>query len=383
MSKGKEDVLRHRRLRGVDAFRGFVLAFMLFTPPTGPATTYPLLRHATWDGLTFSDLVFPTFLVTSGASLALLLRPPTTGPVRLRLVRRLLALLVLGAVYNAIGASWADLGQLRLTGVLQLIGLTGALAALVVLVSRIGADDDRPVVLAVVAALAVAAYGVGLARRADVCAGLDQCSPYHPWDVQLLGTAHVYGGGGLNYDPEGVAVVVAATGLVLVGYLAGRALRLRRPPAGSTVALLALAGGVLVTASLLVNAVQPYNKRLHTPAFSLVSAGTALTGLALAVLLLDLGGRPERVALDRVRAVLSWPFVALGRNALVVYFSEHILLTAARDTKVGDGTLQDWLMAHVVPFQGDTQLLGYSLLLLLSVLAITGVMHALRWHIAL
>jgi heparan-alpha-glucosaminide N-acetyltransferase len=382
MSAEKQDVLRHRRLRGVDAFRGAVLAFMLFTPPIGDPATYPLMRHATWDGLTFSDLVLPTFLVTSGASLALLLRPPTTAAVRLRLVRRLLALLVLGAVYNAIGASWADLSQLRLTGVLQLIGLTGALAALVVLLSRIGSDDDRPLVIGLVAAAAVAAYGVGLLRRADVCLGVDRCSPYHPWDVNLLGVDHVYGAGQLNYDPEGLAVVGAATGLVLVGYLAGRALRLHRPPAASTVALLALAGGVLAAASLLADNVWAYNKRLHTPSFSLIAAGTALTGLALAVAALDLGGRPERVALDRVRAVLSWPFVALGRNALVVYFSEHILLTAARDTPVGTGTLQDWLLAHA-PFEGDTQLLGFSLMLLLTVAAITGVMHALRWHIAL
>ena len=63
-----------QRLRSIDACRGAVLAFMLLTPATGDPATYPFLRHAAWEGPTASDLVLPTFLVTSGLSLAILLR---------------------------------------------------------------------------------------------------------------------------------------------------------------------------------------------------------------------------------------------------------------------------------------------------------------------
>ncbi|HUG85112.1 MAG TPA: heparan-alpha-glucosaminide N-acetyltransferase domain-containing protein, partial [Euzebya sp.] len=123
------------RLVGVDAFRGAVLALMLLTPVTGEGGSYPHLAHAEWEGFTVSDAILPAFLTTSGASLALLLRPPVTAATRLRLVRRLLALLVLGWLYNAIGGP-LDVTQVRVTGVLQIIGLSGALAAVVVLAVR-------------------------------------------------------------------------------------------------------------------------------------------------------------------------------------------------------------------------------------------------------
>lgn len=149
------------RLRSVDALRGAVLAFMVLTPATGDPASYPFLRHAAWGGPTASDLVLPTFLVTSGLSLAFLLRASVDRSRVLRLVRRVLALVVLGLVYNAYGTTGWDLGALRFTGVLQLIGVAGALAAVVVLVTR-RLGRDRPWAIGAIAVALPAAYGIGL-----------------------------------------------------------------------------------------------------------------------------------------------------------------------------------------------------------------------------
>jgi len=126
------------RFASVDTFRGAVLALMLFTPATG-AGGYAWLRHAEWDGLTASDWLFPTFLVTSGLSLSFLLRDVPTRATYTRLIRRLVLLVAAGLIYNAYGSSWFDLSELRFTGRLQMIGLSCARAAAVVLATLLAA----------------------------------------------------------------------------------------------------------------------------------------------------------------------------------------------------------------------------------------------------
>ncbi len=58
------------RLTSLDAFRGFTIALMiLVNSPGDPAAVYPLLSHASWNGWTFADSVFPSFLFIVGVSL--------------------------------------------------------------------------------------------------------------------------------------------------------------------------------------------------------------------------------------------------------------------------------------------------------------------------
>lgn len=354
---------------------------MLVTPAGGDAKDYPLLRHAHWDGWTFSDLIFPAFLVTSGASLAFLLRPPTSRAVKLRLVKRVIALVVIGVLYNAFGGPF-DLSAVRLTGVLQLIGLSGGLAALVVLVSRRRDGTDRVGVLAGVAVVVVGSYGVALASAADRCEQPDWCNPLHAFDQRVVGDVHTYGGEGVQHDPEGVLVVVAASSLVLAGYIVGQHLRLNGP-SGATVLWLLGAGVVLVLLGLGLDVVQPINKRLHTPAFSSFAAGVATLGIAVFAWLFDRSLRWREEIGETVRSVVTLPFTTLGRNALVVFLAERILTTMAAQTKVGDGTLQDWILENWIPYDGSTAYLAYGFLLLTVILLITGAMRALRWHVAL
>jgi predicted acyltransferase len=375
---------RPPRLVGVDAFRGLLLALMLWTPPLRDGDAYPWLYHAPWDGWTLADLVFPAFLVTSGASLAFLLRPPVTRATRLRLVRRTIALVVLGILYNAYGTSGADLSTVRLTGVLQLIGLSGALAAVFVLVTRRRDGIDRPAVIATAAVAIVALHATGLARRTGTCTAIDLCSPYHDVDVRLLGAGHLYREGGVAYDPEGLAVVVAASALVLAGYLVGRHLRLHRPLTWRAPGAIAAAGTALITLTWLLQLAQPVNKRLHTPAFTTLTGGVALLGIALAVVALDsrIDGRWSGLA-RRTRAAVADPFVTLGRNALMVFLSERVILQTLHHTPVGDTTAERWVLAHLVPIAPPAAVLGYSTLLVVAVVAIAYGLRALRWRIVL
>lgn len=354
---------------------------MLVTPTGGEPDSYPMLRHANWDGWTLSDLIFPAFLVTSGASLAFLLRPPTAGAIRLRLVRRVIALVVIGVLYNAFGGP-LDFSTVRLTGVLQLIGVAGALASLAVLLTRRKDGSDRVGVLAAIAVGVVAMYGVGLVAFADRCEEREGCNPLHGVDRRMLGEEHTYGREAVNYDPEGVLVMVAASGLALVGYIAGQQLRVEGPT-GSTILWLLAGGVVLLLLGLALDVVQPINKRLHTPAFSSFAAGVSTLGIAAFAWVFDRAVSGGVRVVERLRSIATFPLTTLGRNALVVFLGERILTTLASQTKVGDGTLQDWLLANWVPYEGSTAYLVYGFLLLAAILVITTVMRILRWHVAL
>lgn len=368
------------RLRSIDAFRGAVLAFMVLTPATGDPSTYPLLRHALWDGATASDLILPTFLVTSGLSLAFLLRPPVGRDRVLRLVRRVVVLVLLGLIYNAYGTTGTDLSALRFTGVLQLIGVSGFLAAMAVLVTRRRSGQDRPWAVAAVAGGLQLVHGGGLLALADRCGAPDPCSPYNSWDRSLLGPAHTYGGGVHAYDPEGLAVMVAATSLVLVGWLAGRLLvGTSRDRIGTAAAMIASAGVGLLGSAWVLDGIDAANKRLLTPAFVALASGVALLVFAVFVVVLD------AVRQARVRAslgVATWPLVALGRNALVVYLLERFLLQTAAMVRVGDRSIRKALL-EALPGSDTTRHLAYTVTALAIVGAITALLHRRRWYVAL
>lgn len=368
------------RLRSIDAFRGAVLAFMVLTPATGDPATYPFLRHAHWDGATASDLILPTFLVTSGLSLAFLLRPPVGRDRVLRLVRRLVVLVLLGLVYNAYGATGTDLAALRFTGVLQTIGVSGFLAAAVVLLARVPSGQDRPWVVAGVAGAIQLVHGSGLVVLAERCAGTDPCSPYNGWDRSLLGVEHAYGAGIHAHDPEGLAVMVAATSLVLVGWLAGRLLvGTAREALAARAAVLASAGLALLWGAWVLDGVDPANKRLLTPAFVALASGVALLVFAAFLVALDV---PRRARHRPPLAAATWPLVALGRNALVVYLLERFLLQTAATVRVGDRSIRTAVL-EVLPGSDTTRHLAYTVALLAVVGAVTAVLHRRRWYVAL
>src|SRR5271154_1907054 len=59
-----------RRVLSIDVLRGITIAFMILVNDPGDwGHVYGQLDHCPWNGLTLTDLVFPTFLFLMGASL--------------------------------------------------------------------------------------------------------------------------------------------------------------------------------------------------------------------------------------------------------------------------------------------------------------------------
>ena len=128
---------RPPRLGALDLLRGITVAAMIVVNNPGNwNTVFPQLTHAPWNGATFADLIFPTFIFIMGTATVLgrpfpeapIERPPVYG----RIIRRALLLIAMGLVLN-VAAAWPHVGAARVPGVLQRIGATYLCAAAIAL----------------------------------------------------------------------------------------------------------------------------------------------------------------------------------------------------------------------------------------------------------
>src|ERR1700744_6075422 len=57
-----------QRLLSLDVARGITIAFMIMVNNNGGPGSWRFMNHAMWNGLTPTDLVFPTFVFVVGVS---------------------------------------------------------------------------------------------------------------------------------------------------------------------------------------------------------------------------------------------------------------------------------------------------------------------------
>lgn len=111
------------RFESLDAFRGLTIAGMIMVNYGGAGYTF--LEHKPWNGITLADLVFPFFIFSMGASIAISLNSTfrrgekTIWQILAKTLRRSIILMVLGLCLNSKWLNGRNLNELRLTGVLQ------------------------------------------------------------------------------------------------------------------------------------------------------------------------------------------------------------------------------------------------------------------------
>src|SRR5246127_1913365 len=89
------------RLLSLDVVRGITIAFMIMVNNNGGPGSWGFMNHAEWNGLTPTDLVFPTFAFVIGVSIvfaysARLARGATRGQLAMHTAFRAIILIVLG-----------------------------------------------------------------------------------------------------------------------------------------------------------------------------------------------------------------------------------------------------------------------------------------------
>src|ERR1700679_398928 len=94
-----------QRLLSLDVLRGITIAFMIMVNNNGGSGSWHFMNHAEWNGLTPTDLVFPTFLFVVGVSIvfayeARLAKGATRSQLAWQTLRRAAILFAFGLVVN-------------------------------------------------------------------------------------------------------------------------------------------------------------------------------------------------------------------------------------------------------------------------------------------
>jgi predicted acyltransferase len=345
-----------RRLVSLDVFRGLTVAAMiLVTDPETYSAVYRPLLHASWNGATPTDMIFPSFLFIVGVSITLsfasrIERGANRSQLAWHVLRRGVIIFLLGLLVN--GFPDYNLHTIRIPGVLQRIAvcyLSGAFLYLMTASNATTSQKRNSVFLSIF--LAILATYWGLLKFVTVpgfgAGRLDSFGNLPAYiDRMVFGINHLwpYGltpGVGVTYDPEGILSTLPAIATLFIGIMAGEWMRTGRS-GWQKAGALALVGVALVAAGCLMNPLLVINKRIWTSTFVLFSGGVSLLVFAICYVAIDL---------RRSRWWTS-PFLVFGTNAILAFVFSNIvtLLSDQLHLLGGNGqslSLHQWGYTHL------------------------------------
>jgi len=337
-----------QRLLSLDVVRGVTIAFMIMVNNNGGPGSWHFMNHAQWNGLTPTDLVFPTFVFVVGVSVvfafdARLARGASRGELARHTLQRAAVLIVFGIIVNSF--PFFALAHMRFYGVLQRIAVCYAVVGLFYLCDRRASTKVIALVVSLVGYWVLVRWvpvpGAGLPGRdipfMDMTQNLVSWIDRHlfPYHLYLYSPDHN------ARDPEGLLSDLPAIGTALIGVLSGLWLRCGRSVPVRTAGL-AAASVISLAIGYLWSLVFPLNKNMWTSSFVLVAAGYSLALLTLVFWAVEQRGW---------RRGWTWPWLVFGSNAIAAYmFSELVPGILYNVPFTSDGRRTDlaaWLMHHV------------------------------------
>ena len=298
------------RFISLDIFRGATMALMVIVNTPGTWTyVYAPLRHAEWHGCTLTDLVFPFFLFVIGVAMRFSFDKYDIckyGPLFNKIIFRTITIFVIGLLLNAfpfIRQNW-DWSSFRILGVLQRIALAYFFAGFIVLRLDVKGLVKISFFLLVGYWILLITYGWyssqdPYALKTNLILVIDRF---------LLGESHLYGGTGIQFDPEGLLSTIPSIVTILIGFLVGTMIKTSNDHEDN-VQRMAMLGSLLIIIGWTWGFILPINKQLWTSSYVLYTGGIAIILLAGMIWLVDI-------------KKIDWstkPFVILGSNAIFLY----------------------------------------------------------------
>jgi predicted acyltransferase len=375
---GPGAIPKKKRLASLDAFRGLTIALMIVVNcPGDPDSVFSFLGHSAWNGWTFADTVFPSFIFIVGVSLVFSFAKRDAAnntsiwENEFRVLRRTLVLFALGLFLNIFPAF--HVSNIRIPGVLQRIAICYFFTSLIVLKAGL-----RGRILWLIATMAsywlmmrfipVPGIGTGVMEPGENFAS---------WVDSIFLKGHMWSYYDNTWDPEGIISTIPAISTTLFGVLTGQWL-MSSASEGKKVAGLICAGLILLAAGSILDYWMPINKSIWTSSFSIFMAGLALVFLAIFHLFIDVVG------------ISGWakPFIILGLNPITIYVLSQILDNSLRsmDLIISKGnrmTCQDFLFHQFcIPYaEAKTASLLYALGILICMLLVAWIMWRKRLFI--
>ncbi|GAA4469163.1 lpg1661 family Dot/Icm T4SS effector [Nibrella saemangeumensis] len=331
-SEPAESAAVSNRLISLDTLRGFTIAAMILVnfPGDGNHVYHPL-KHTTWNGLSFTDLIAPFFLFIIGVSIVFayarrLSEGKPKGELYQKIVIRALKIFAVGMFLNMLPDF--DFANLRWTGTLHRIALVFLACAILFLNTNwkqqawIGAG----VLLAYWLALTlIPTPGIGkvmLEPGVNLVAWVDsRYLPGRMWQD--------------TWDPESILSTFPAIVSGITGMLAGRLL-LSSFTRNEKVNYLMTIGLFTAAAGYGWGLAFPVNENLWTSSFVLVTSGFAALLFGAVYFLVDILGRTGGTK----------PGVVFGANAIAVYVLADLLALIFYGLPVGGHSLNEHFVAH-------------------------------------
>ena len=298
------------RFISLDIFRGATMALMVIVNTPGTwSYVYAPLRHAEWHGCTLTDLVFPFFLFVIGVAMRFSFDKYDIckyGPLFNKIIFRTITIFVIGLLLNAfpfIRQNW-DWSSFRILGVLQRIALAYFFAGFIVLRLDVKGLVKISFLLLFGYWILLITYGWyssqdPYALKTNLILVIDRF---------LLGESHLYGGTGIQFDPEGLLSTIPSIVTILIGFLVGTMIKTSNDHEDN-VQRMAMLGSLLIIIGWTWGFILPINKQLWTSSYVLYTGGIAIILLAGMIWLVD------------IKKIDWWtkPFVILGSNAIFLY----------------------------------------------------------------
>ena len=311
----------NQRFYSLDVFRGATVCLMiLVNNPGNWEHIFPPLEHASWHGLTPTDLVFPFFLFAVGNAMALTmpkLEAAGASTFWKKIIKRTIVIFLIGLFLNwwpfvrwqsdsLNFKHWVDPvspeNGIRILGVLQRIAICYFLASVIVYYFK--AKQSLYIALSL-----LVVYWI-------LCVLGNPADPYSlsGWfgtdvDKKILGVAHMYKGEGVAFDPEGIMSTIPSTVEVIFGYLIGNYIH-RKGKNFEMVSSLFVAGLVMLIVGFCWDMVFPINKKIWTSSFTIYTSGLATITIATMIYVIEL---------KNIKGWLTRFFDVFGKNALFVF----------------------------------------------------------------
>jgi predicted acyltransferase len=325
---------RGHRLLSLDILRGITIAFMIMVNNNGGRAAWSQLHHAEWNGLTATDLVFPTFLFVVGISIvysieARLSKGAKRAELAWHTVQRAAILFLFGVVVNSF--PYFHLPHMRFYGVLQRIAVCYLVVGLFYLFDR------RVWTKALVLVLLLVGYW-GLVRLVPVPGAgipvrdvplLDRDQNIVAWVDRQVMPGHLYEDAPTfdARDPEGLLSDLPALGTTLLGLLTGLWVRSRLPHETKVLGL-AAATAVCLNLGYYWDTWLPLNKKMWTSSFVLAAAGWSLALFCILFWLVEMRGwgrANEQGISGAIKRAVLWPWIVFGLNAIAAYMVSELL----------------------------------------------------------
>lgn len=362
----EREATQNKRLLSLDILRGITIAGMILVNNPGSwGDIYAPLRHAAWNGLTPTDLVFPFFMFIMGVSTYFSLRKYNfefTWKSFAKILRRTVVIFAIG-----LGIAWfglflrgilndktfldavANFDHIRILGVMPRLALCYGIGATMALLI-----PHRSLPWVVGAMLVVYAVilllGNGFAFSDDNVISIV--------DHKVLGENHMYtdtiDGVSLKFDPEGLLSTLPSIAHMLIGFICG-GLILGTKDNRERICRLFIVGTILTFSGFLLDFGLPINKKIWSPTFVLTTCGLASSFLALLIWIIDIRGHQKWCRF----------FESFGVNPLFMYCLGAVLSIVIGSVRIPSGltesgmiSIKGWLYKGIfMPLcQGDATL---------------------------